>query len=146
MAQTTVILFYPVIEHMRGWSGDIGRAVFKLTAEMALAQGVLAPKKTGRLLESIGVDGYGQWARGIETFVGANPARGRGKRGYGFWTDQGTLPHRITPRPENPHGWLIFFWPKVGRVVHFRSVNHPGIKMPRHWAERGAGAAMRAWH
>lgn len=145
MAQTTIILYYPVIEQMRGWSGDIGRAVFKLTAEMALAQHILAPKKTGRLAESIGVGSYGHWARGIATTVGANPGVG-GKAGYGLWVDQGTRPHRITPRASNPHGYLIFYWARVGHVVRFRSVNHPGIRMPRHWAERGAGAAMRAWH
>lgn len=148
MPRTTyrLILYRPVITYMRGWEGDIGRAVYKLSAEIALAQGALAPKKTGRLWESIGIGPKGRWARGIETSVGANPARGRGKTGYALWTDQGTRPHRIVPKPGNPRGYLVFFWPKAGRVVYFRSVNHPGIRMPRHWAERGAGAAIRAWH
>lgn len=145
MATVEVILYHPVIEHMRGWEGDIGRSVFQLTAEMALAQHILAPKKTGRLAESIGVGHYGHWARGIETTVGANPDQ-PGVRGYALFTDQGTRPHRIVPKASNKRGELVFFWARVGHVVHLRSVNHPGIRMPGHWAERGAGAAMRAWH
>lgn len=37
------------------------------------------------------------------------------------WLDEGTPPHRIDGNPL-----LSFYWPKVGRVVVFRHVNHPG--------------------
>lgn len=44
----------------------------------------------------------------------------------GKWILEGTKPHVITPRgPGYP---LRFFWPKVGRVVRFMRVNHPGTK------------------
>lgn len=36
---------------------------------------------------------------------------------------KGTRPHRIEGNPL-----LAFFWPKVGRNVVFRSVQHPGTK------------------
>jgi hypothetical protein len=35
-------------------------------------------------------------------------------------------PHII--RPRKPGGLLVFYWPKVGRVVAFRFVHHPGQK------------------
>lgn len=37
----------------------------------------------------------------------------------------GNRPHII--RAKNAP-YLVFFWPKVGRVVRFKSVNHPGSK------------------
>ena len=36
---------------------------------------------------------------------------------------EGTPPHQITGNPR-----LVFFWPKVGRVVSFPKVNHPGTR------------------
>lgn len=36
---------------------------------------------------------------------------------------EGTPPHVITGNPR-----LVFFWPKVGRVVAFPKVNHPGTR------------------
>ena len=38
----------------------------------------------------------------------------------------GAKRHRISQRPGGP--MLRFFWEKVGRVVYFRSVRHPGTK------------------
>lgn len=36
---------------------------------------------------------------------------------------EGTAPHVITGNPR-----LVFFWPKVGRLVSFPKVNHPGTR------------------
>jgi hypothetical protein len=47
-------------------------------------------------------------------------------------TDQGARGHPI--RPKRAGGLLVFHWPKVGRVVFFRHVNHPG-NPPRPWWE-----------
>jgi hypothetical protein len=38
----------------------------------------------------------------------------------------GAKPHPITPR--SPYGILRFYWDKVGYVVHFMSVQHPGTR------------------
>lgn len=47
------------------------------------------------------------------------------------WTDQGTLPHEIVPRgPGYP---LRFYWPKVGGIVRFMRVNHPGNAAQNWW-------------
>lgn len=57
--------------------------------------------------------------------------RGRYETGYDvvstaphtLYVIKGTRPHTITGNPL-----LGFFWPKVGRFVVFRSVQHPGTK------------------
>lgn len=53
------------------------------------------------------------------------------------WTDQGTKAHVIRARRASA---LRFFWPKVGRVVYFRSVRWkpgPGVARNKRWF-RGA--------
>lgn len=42
---------------------------------------------------------------------------------YAIFPERGTKPHRIVPR-RAPH--LRFYWRRVGHVVRFNSVNHPG--------------------
>ena len=42
--------------------------------------------------------------------------------------EDGTRPHLITGNPL-----LVFFWPRVGRVVFFRHVNHPGSTKRKGW-------------
>lgn len=37
----------------------------------------------------------------------------------------GASAHKI--RARKPGGRLKFYWPRVGSVVYFREVNHPGI-------------------
>lgn len=141
MARTTVIIFKPAVDEFRGWNGPVGRSVLRLAKEMRTQQIVLVGKQSGRLAKSITVGPRGRWARGIQVDVGANAGVGRGRTGYAVWNDQGTLPHSIYPR-RAPQ--LVFYWAKVGRVVHLNSVRHPGNKA-YHWAERGARIAMRVW-
>lgn len=42
---------------------------------------------------------------------------------YGVFVVQGTRPHIITPKRAQA---LRFYWPKMGGVVYFKSVQHPG--------------------
>ena len=42
-----------------------------------------------------------------------------------FWHHQGTEPHVILPRRAS---LLVFYWPRVDRVVYLRKVQHPGTK------------------
>jgi hypothetical protein len=143
MARVTIILYRPVIDFMRGWEGDIGKAVSRLADNIAVSQRVFAPKKTGRLWASISVGRKGRGVTGITTRVGADP-NGR-RTGYAYWTSEGAAPHRIVPKASNKTGFLVFFWPKVGHVVHLHSVNHPGIRNPSHWVMHGAEAGMAGW-
>lgn len=41
---------------------------------------------------------------------------------------EGTPPHQIAAR-RSPY--LVFYWPKIGKVVVTKSVNHPGTKPQR---------------
>jgi hypothetical protein len=143
MAHVEVILYTPVIDHMRSWDGDIGRSVLSLCRDMRRAQQAFAPRKTGLLKRSIEIGPLGRGALGIATAVGANPGQS-GVFGYGFYQEVGTRPHIIRARPDNPTGYMVFFWPKVGQVVRFRSVSHPGHR-GTHWAMKGAAAAMLTW-
>ena len=142
MARSTVIIFKPAVDEFRGWTGPVGRSVIRLAREMRTQQITLVGKQSGRLAQSITVGRRGRWARGIQVDVGANAGVRRARTGYAVWNDQGTLPHPIYPRKAG--GQLIFYWAKVGRVVHLSSVRHPGNKA-YHWAERGARVAMRVW-
>jgi hypothetical protein len=54
------------------------------------------------------------------------------RKRYAGAIDQGARPHVIRPRRAR---FLRFYWPKVGRVVFFRRVNHPGNK-PYHFLWR----------
>lgn len=45
-----------------------------------------------------------------------------------LWHHEGTEPHTITAR-NAPN--LVFYWPKIGRIMVTRSVNHPGTKPNR---------------
>lgn len=51
---------------------------------------------------------------------------------------EGTKPHIITPKGSGYP--LRFYWEKMGRVVHFYSVNHPGTK-PNPFTKR----ALERW-
>lgn len=52
-------------------------------------------------------------------------------------TDRGSPPHVIRPRKVG--GLLVFYWPKVGRVVGLHYVNHPG-NQARPWWKRALQA------
>jgi hypothetical protein len=45
---------------------------------------------------------------------------------YAVYHHEGTRPHRIQGNPL-----LVFYWPKVGRVVYLRHVDHPGTRANR---------------
>ena len=58
---------------------------------------------------------------------------------YAHPIDLGARPHVIRARRARA---LRFFWPRVGRVVSFRSVNHPGNRAYR-WLWRATRASGR---
>jgi hypothetical protein len=47
-----------------------------------------------------------------------------------LWVHEGTEPHQIVGNPL-----LVFHWAKLGKVVAFRQVNHPGTKPNRFLVE-----------
>jgi hypothetical protein len=79
-----------------------------------------APKKTGRYAREITTRNItGPDMAGFEV-LSPGP--------LGTFIQKGTRPHVI--RAKNAP-MLRFYWPKVGRVVYFKSVNHPGTKPNR---------------
>lgn len=116
-----------------GWSGPVGRAVERLAKETVFRQKAMANKKSGAMVAGMHYK-KGQWSRGIQ-FDAGSPVT------YAAANDQGAKPHTIKAKNAP---YLVFFWPKVGRVVHFKSVSHPGNK-PYSWAMRGLERALGMW-
>lgn len=52
-------------------------------------------------------------------------------------TEKGSPPHVI--RPRRAGGLLVFYWPKIGKVIGLRYVNHPG-NQPKPWWKRALQA------
>jgi hypothetical protein len=76
-----------------------------------------APKRTGVFASKIF---YRTFSRGdVEELNVFTP------QPLGKWITEGTRPHVIRAKRAR---FLRFYWPKVGRVVYFKSVNHPGTK------------------
>lgn len=95
-----------------------------------------APFKTGRLRANLKV----------EPFRMTGPYKGEGGVGvskkdvpYAGYVMYGTKPHVIRARRAK---FLRFYWPKVGRVVFFKKVNHPGTKANR-FLERALNRTAR---
>jgi hypothetical protein len=59
---------------------------------------------------------------------------------YARSVNSGARPHKIRPHGDYP---LRFFWRKVGHVVRFSSVNHPGQKGKGYLTEALEVAARR---
>lgn len=76
-----------------------------------------APERSGRLKGAIAPDPVrrtGPWS--VESGVSVRVP-------YAAAVHEGARPHVIRPRRA---AVLSFYWPKVGRQVFFRRVNHPG--------------------
>jgi|SRR5690606_34873846 len=128
MASIEVVRFvqHPVAFNraFRSWSGPVGSHLRDATELVGVAARVAAPKDTGRLAAGHKTD-YGHHGpkRDLESRVVAVPE-------HAIFVIKGTMPHVIRAR-RAPR--LVFFWPKVGRVVSFKSVNHPGHPTPNNY-------------
>lgn len=130
-----VVIDKVALNEFRGWTGPIGRSITRLAKEMVYRQRVLSPKDTRAMAASM------EWnkkaySRGI-AFEAGSP------KSYALFANNGTAPHPITPKSSG--GMLVFYWAKVGHVVHLKSVKHPGTQ-PTHFLERGAEKAMSVWN
>jgi len=114
------------------WEGPVGAWTERLAKETVFRQRGFAVKKSGALAAGMHYV-KATYARGIGFDAGSSVP-------YAAANDQGAKPHVI--KPKSVGGVLTFFWPKVGRVVSFKSVNHPGNRA-YNWAMRGLDAALR---
>lgn len=134
-ADVTVVIDKAAVDVFRGWNGPVGHSVNRLAKETEWRARTLANKRTGRMVSKMETQ-KGKWSKGIEFKVGTSVP-------YALFMHEGVLtPHPI--KPKTPGGLLVFYWPKVGHVVHFKRVMHPGNR-PYKFLERALEGAMRMW-
>lgn len=103
------------------YGGGIQRDLHRRANNVANFQRFRVGVKTGELLSTIRVEDDLP-----SVLVTAGRAGQTPQLGYQIY---GTRRHVI--RPRNAGGMLVFFWDKVGYVVRFKKVNHPGTKANR---------------
>ncbi len=125
------------VPDVAGWAhafksrgGIVGEFIAGVTDDVAYAIQIAAPgpgkmpfNRTGRwygtgatqksIKDEVNADGIGE-VEGIVSTSSKNVV----------FILHGTRPHVI--RAKKPGGMLRFYWWRKGRVVHFRSVHHPG--------------------
>ena len=89
-------------------------------------------RRPGTLRDSIvmRITRGGKW--GTTAIVGTNDR-------IALWHHEGTVPHVIVPRRAR---FLVFYWPRVGRVVYAKRVRHPGTQ-PNRFLVNALPAARR---
>jgi hypothetical protein len=95
--------------------GEVGRDIQRRGRLVVQRARSLVPVKTGALRNSISMQ-TGSVGGEVSVSISAS-AR------HAMWVHEGTAPHSIHGNPL-----LVFYWPRVGRTVFFRHVNHPGTK------------------
>jgi hypothetical protein len=133
-ADVVVEIDEAALKAFQGWGGPVGRSVERLAKETVFRQRIFANKKSGAMAAGMHYV-KGTWSKGIQFDAGSDVP-------YAAANDQGAKPHVI--KPKSAGGVLVFFWPKVGRVVHFKSVHHPGNKAYG-WAMKGLERALGMW-
>lgn len=106
------------------------KATSRRAAQKLVRQVVYEIQFRAKITASVGPYVTGRLAKSITTEVINVPTGVRGRVGsklsYAASAQSGAKRHRIVP--HLPPSALRFFWRKVGHVVYFSSVNHPGQK------------------
>lgn len=129
-----VIINKPAMRAFLGWQGEVGRRFERLAKESTFRMAGMAPKRHGGLAASMS---YKKGRTGSGLYFDAG-----GSTDYAAAQDQGGRAHVI--RPRKPGGKLRFYWKKVGAVVYFSKVSHPGNPAV-HYVERGFRRALGMW-
>lgn len=121
---------------LANWFARAARAQAReINREIVAEAKRLVPVRTGRLRDSIHANyprQMGRWV--LEARVTASAP-------YAKFVHEGTRPHIIRAKRAQA---LRFYWPVAGRVVFFKSVNHPGTgKTPFLKAAANTVAARR---
>lgn len=109
-------------DELVGWNSEFGRRMKTSARSMVRLAKDNAPVREGRLKGSIehNLKEHRQNAQGIWYNVGSAVK-------YALFMESGTRPHSIPKNPPMPPGkYLVFFWPRVGKVVRMKAVMHPG--------------------
>jgi len=131
-----VVIDKPAMATFLGWQGEVGRRFERLAKESTFRMAGMAPKRHGGLAKSMSYK-KGRTGSGLYFEAGASV-------GYAAAQDQGGRAHVIRPRDPRPEARLKFFWKKVGHVVYFSKVDHPG-NPATHYIERGFRRALGMW-
>lgn len=134
MADFTFIPDKAAIEFFKSWAGPLGRSFGRLERETVWRQKQLAHKKTGVLAASL-TSKRGKMSTGLSFTAGSWTVS------YTAVHELGSKPHVILPKNASA---LVFFWPKAGKVVHFKGVHHPGTR-PYRFLTEGMERAMDMW-
>ena len=113
----------------KSWTGPVGQHIKRKTTDTAFHARIYAPKPggvghgrtkinfaTGELAGGIITNQTRSQTGELEGHVIAVPK-------HALFVHNGTKPHVIKAKRAP---YLVFFWHRVGRVVSFKSVNHPG--------------------
>lgn len=121
-------------DELVGWNSGFGRRMKTSARVMVRLSKDNAPVRDGRLRASIGhnLKERRQSAQGIWYNVGSSVK-------YALYMESGTRPHPILPKKEG--GFLVFFWPRVGKVVRMKAVFHPGT-VAKKYLERALVAVI----
>lgn len=118
----------------QSWGGPVGLRLADATKLVAVTAKVVAPKDTGELAGGHETDyGHHGSRRDLESRVVAIPE-------HAIFVIKGTQPHIIKARTKP---LLVFFWKKVGHVVTFKQVSHPGHPTPNNYLFRSLSRVMR---
>ena len=102
--------------YANNWAEE--RLLDPLSRRILMAAKREAPVLTGALRASLHVEKH---------TVGTTITHWVGSRvNHAYLIQSGARPHMIFPRKR--YGKLVFYWKKVGRVVHLPYVHHPGFK------------------
>lgn len=151
-SNVTVVMDEAAVDYFRSWEGPLGRSINRLAKETLWRGTLLAPigsaadfamastipykkprRPPGHLKEKMNLK-KGKWAKGISFEVGSDAH-------YALYVHEGTKAYPISVKRANA---LVFWWPRVGRIVHFKSVMHPATH-GNPWLTRALERAMRMW-
>jgi hypothetical protein len=133
--QVTLVRFVrhpiPWYREFQSWTGSVGRDLNRTIEETAFRSRQEAPHPGSAPRNRTGINySTGELSASIITRRDRNLRTGDPEGSvitlapHGLMIQKGTKRHTIKPR--NPEGRLTFFWAKVGRVVSFKKVTHPG--------------------
>lgn len=104
--------------------GMVGSYLHKIGKRIEKGARRQAHFRTGKLRRSIQLQ-HIVFREGAAIKVGSN-------LNYAYMHHEGTKPHLITPNPPNK----VLVFGKGTRVIHARSVNHPGTKANRYLSDQ----------
>lgn len=133
MSEGRVEIYRGNLQRFLGWGGPVGRDLDRRLLTLQFRGRQSAGLRSGKLRLDVRIKRK-VVVDGLQGEVGNWNTR------YAAAHHEGAREHVILPRPENPHGRLVF---RVnGRLVFAKKVNHPGNR-PNPYLSRWLREAVR---